>query len=229
MNKLDNIVNNQIIFESFSYGYFIILAIICAIVSMCIGYHFKILYPNVIKSQHFTQTLIGVAVITFLIIVTIKNSLALSLGLIGALSIVRFRTPIKEPFELCYIFAAIATGIGLGAGQILNTTTVIIIYLIVLSILSNNKLWKNEGGVSIFIKYNKGTKDNVIEKLAEINKEKNVIIDVKRVEKTENSVHYSLNIKSSDKDIQFLSNEICLNLLKPDEFSIIDNNKSLPL
>ena len=56
-----------------------------------------------------------------LIITVIKSSIALSLGLVGALSIVRFRTPIKEPEELAYIFIAIAIGLGLGANQVLAT------------------------------------------------------------------------------------------------------------
>ena len=56
-----------------------------------------------------------------LIITIIKSSIALSLGLVGALSIVRFRTPVKEPEELAYIFIAIAIGLGLGANQVLPT------------------------------------------------------------------------------------------------------------
>lgn len=54
---------------------------------------------------------------TVLVISVVKSSLALSLGLVGALSIVRFRTPIKEPEELAYLFLAIAIGLGLGADQ----------------------------------------------------------------------------------------------------------------
>lgn len=56
-----------------------------------------------------------------IIISIIKSSIALSLGLVGALSIVRFRTPIKEPEELLYIFVAIAVGLGLGANQVMVT------------------------------------------------------------------------------------------------------------
>jgi hypothetical protein len=58
---------------------------------------------------------------TILIITVVKTSLALSLGLVGALSIVRFRTPIKEPEELAYLFIAIAIGLGLGANQVVPT------------------------------------------------------------------------------------------------------------
>lgn len=56
---------------------------------------------------------------TTLIITVVKSSLALSLGLVGALSIVRFRTPIKEPEELAYLFLAIAIGLSLGADQVM--------------------------------------------------------------------------------------------------------------
>lgn len=58
-----------------------------------------------------------IALTTLLVISVVKSSLALSLGLVGALSIVRFRTPIKEPEELAYIFLAIAVGLSLGADQ----------------------------------------------------------------------------------------------------------------
>lgn len=69
--------------------------------------------------------------IIFLVIVVVKTSLALSLGLVGALSIVRFRTPIKEPEELVYIFLAIAIGLGFGAGFALITTMIVLTLLLV--------------------------------------------------------------------------------------------------
>jgi uncharacterized membrane protein YhiD involved in acid resistance len=69
---------------------------------------------------------------TILVISVVKASLALSLGLVGALSIVRFRTAIKEPEELLYLFIAIAIGIGLGAGQRFPTMIAISLLLIFL-------------------------------------------------------------------------------------------------
>lgn len=71
------------------------------------------------------------SLVTFLVIVVVKTSLALSLGLVGALSIVRFRAPIKEPMELAFIFIAIAIGLGTGAGKHYITTVVVLIILIV--------------------------------------------------------------------------------------------------
>ena len=67
--------------------------------------------------RSFSGNFVLVAVTTMLIITIVKSSLALSLGLVGALSIVRFRTAIKEPEELSFIFMNIAIGLGLGAGQ----------------------------------------------------------------------------------------------------------------
>lgn len=87
----------------------------------------------------FAQTLPVLALITVLIISIVKSSLALSLGLVGALSIVRFRTAIKEPEELIYLFLAIAIGLGLGADQRWPTVTAVAIilgYLLVRQILS---------------------------------------------------------------------------------------------
>ena len=81
--------------------------------------------------------------VVFLVIIVVKSSLALSLGLVGALSIVRFRTPIKEPEELVYLFLAIAIGLGYAAGQVLITTILILCILFIIYMwLSNRKLEK---------------------------------------------------------------------------------------
>ncbi|MGA4643306.1 DUF4956 domain-containing protein [Limisphaera sp. 4302-co] len=77
----------------------------------------------------FARNFLLLVVTTTLVISIVKSSLALSLGLVGALSIVRFRTPIKEPEELAYLFLAIGIGLGLGAGQALVTLVALIIIL----------------------------------------------------------------------------------------------------
>lgn len=69
----------------------------------------------------FARNFVIITMTTMLIITIVKSSLALSLGLVGALSIVRFRAAIKEPEELAYLFLAIAIGLGLGADQRLIT------------------------------------------------------------------------------------------------------------
>ena len=113
-----------------------IFCVLCA-------FSLKIIYEN--KSTSLSGKFhIGIVIpilsqITFLIILIVKSSLALSLGLIGALSIVRFRTPIKEPEELIYLFFSIAIGIGFGAGQTLVTSTIFILIATTIYFFSSKK------------------------------------------------------------------------------------------
>ena len=69
-------------------------------------------------SSGFGLSLIGMSMITTLIILTISSNVILSLGMVGALSIVRFRTAIKDPMDIVYLFWAISAGIVMGAGMI---------------------------------------------------------------------------------------------------------------
>ena len=75
----------------------------------------------------FSKNLISLTMTTMLVISIVKSSLALSLGLVGALSIVRFRAAIKEPEELVYLFLAISIGLGFGANQGVVTTLAFVI------------------------------------------------------------------------------------------------------
>ena len=103
----------------------------------------KIIYENKSTSLsgkfHIGIVIPILAQITFFIILIVKSSLALSLGLIGALSIVRFRTPIKEPEELVYLFFSIAIGIGFGAGQTLITSIIFILITTTIYFFSSKK------------------------------------------------------------------------------------------
>jgi len=80
----------------------------------------------------FGRNFIPLTMTTMLIISIVKSSLALSLGMVGALSIVRFRAAIKEPEELIYLFLAIAVGLGLGAGQ---TAVTVIAFIGIMSVI----------------------------------------------------------------------------------------------
>ena len=94
----------------------------------------------------FAQTLPVLALTTALVISIIKSSLALSLGLVGALSIVRFRTAIKEPEELLYLFIAITIGLGVGADQRLPTIVamaVILGYMFVRTLVTGRPMGSN--------------------------------------------------------------------------------------
>ena len=91
------------------------------LLSLLLRWHFKHFGSTLSNRDEFSQVCPFILLTTILIITVVKSSLALSLGLVGALSIVRFRTPIKEPEELAYLFIAIAMGLGLGADQRIPT------------------------------------------------------------------------------------------------------------
>ena len=97
--------------------------LLAIILSLILAYIVKFTYLKVGRAlndkDYFSDTFIPLAIITTLVITVIKFSLALSLGLVGALSIVRFRAAIKEPEELVYLFFVIAIGLANGANQFL--------------------------------------------------------------------------------------------------------------
>ena len=94
-------------------------------------------YSNSLSNKKiFSNNFYLITLTTTLIITVVKSSLALSLGLVGALSIVRFRAAIKEPEELVYLFLIIATGLGCGAGQIMITAIGVLISLFIIIIYS---------------------------------------------------------------------------------------------
>ena len=93
--------------------------------------------------------------VVFLVIIVVKSSLALSLGLVGALSIVRFRTPIKEPEELVYLFLAIAIGLGYAAGHILITTLIVLSIMSIIYFWLSNRQNSNTNEYNLVIKWGK--------------------------------------------------------------------------
>jgi len=120
------------------------------ILAFLYGYLLSLVYVRfgrpLSSGKSFGQTFVLVSMTTMFIITVVKSSLALSLGLIGALSIVRFRTPIKEPEELSYLFVAVGIGLGLGANQFLITTAAFVIIILAIVFLrrgSTNTNYEN--------------------------------------------------------------------------------------
>lgn len=79
---------------------------------------YKKTFKGVMYSSGFALTLVGLSLVTTLVIMAVTSNVVLSLGMVGALSIVRFRAAIKEPIEIVYLFWSIASGIVIGAGMI---------------------------------------------------------------------------------------------------------------
>lgn len=109
-----------------------------AVLALVLAWHFQRYGRTMSNRVALARTIPFISLTTVLIISVVKSSLALSLGLVGALSIVRFRTPIKEPEELAYLFLAIAMGLGFGADQ---RYAVIAAFVIILAILTIRSMW----------------------------------------------------------------------------------------
>lgn len=100
---------------------------------------YKKTYAGVMYSSSFGVTLVALTMITTLVILAVTSNVVLSLGMVGALSIVRFRTAIKEPLDIAFLFWAIAAGIVLAAGMIPLAVFGSVMIGIILLIFANRK------------------------------------------------------------------------------------------
>ena len=109
------------------------------VLGQVLAWHYVRFSPVLSNKRKFARVFVFIAATTMLVIAVVQRSTALSLGLVGALSIIRFRTPIKEPEELAYLFLAIALGLGLGANLRLVTSIVFLVILGYMTLVSLNK------------------------------------------------------------------------------------------
>ena len=166
---------------------------------------------------------------TMLIITIVKSSLALSLGLVGALSVVRFRTAIKEPEELSYLFFTIAIGLGFGANQTLITVIGFVLIAIFIYLSNLRKIKKvSTNFMSLLVSVNESNNYDV-DKITNIIYENVSKLELKRlssdsgeleilfkieVDNYKNIINLKNNLKTNFQEINinFLSNNIDLNI-----------------
>ena len=121
-----------------------LLALVLAFgIGMFIFLIYKKTYAGVMYSSSFGVTLVALTMITTLVILAVTSNVVLSLGMVGALSIVRFRTAIKEPLDIAFLFWAIAAGIVLAAGFIPLAVIGSVIIGIILLLFANRKSSSN--------------------------------------------------------------------------------------
>lgn len=140
-----------------------------AILSLVLRWHFKQFGSTLSNREEFAQVFPFVLLTTVLIISIVKSSLALSLGLVGALSIVRFRTPIKEPEELAYLFIAIAMGLGLGANQTVNTVVSGLVILMIMALFKRQRKDIGDKNLYLSIDWTAGADDEPDKFIAQVN------------------------------------------------------------
>ena len=117
----------------------VLTALFCTLlISLFIFIVYRVTTRKTFYSRNFNISLVGVALVTAAIIVTIQSSIVVSLGMVGALSIVRFRTAIKDPLDLLFLFWAISVGIICGAG--FAVFAVVLTAVVTLAVIFLNKI-----------------------------------------------------------------------------------------
>lgn len=162
--------------------------------------------------KHFGSSFLLITICTCLIIALIKSSIALSLGLVGALSIIRFRTAIKEPQELTYIFFCIAMGLGFGANERLVTLSAGFLVLIILLVSGSLRKNKIEDVFNISIE----TKTLGVERIVSIVGKYCNRLDMRRFDQKEDAVNVLL-FAEFDTYANF---EACVKELKKEDSKI---------
>ena len=202
LKSLENFILNSA--PDISYTNFIFAILVSAFLAFLV----KIAYIKISRTlndrEYFSDTFIPLAVITTLVITVVKFSLALSLGLVGALSIVRFRAAIKEPEELVYLFFIIGIGLANGANQFLVSiicTFFIILILFIKKYFDYNKNAKNLSDSSVnILQIEISDRDKNIEEIIEILKTKTLYLKLKsfRVEKEISQYVFWFDVKKNE-------------------------------
>ena len=184
---------------------FTINLILGLILSLILAWYYRHLGESLSNRAKFAPILPILALITLVVISIVKSSLALSLGLVGALSIVRFRTAIKDPEELIFLFFAIAIGLGMGADQRIPTIVAFLLimgYLLVRKLLSG-KIFPNRDK-SLFVNIISpavGAPDEYIRSVNQVLKEKMEDIDLRRFDINDQEASLVYYLKTDDPEV----------------------------
>jgi hypothetical protein len=147
--------------------------------------------------QQFGRNFVLIAMTTVLIISVVKSSLALSLGLVGALSIVRFRAAIKEPEELAYLFLNIAIGLGLGADQRVVTIVAFVVIVALISLVRFGRTSAPSHNLYLTIDSHLPEKIS-LERIVDIMRRNFTGVDLKRFDETSEAIEASFRVEFED-------------------------------
>jgi len=199
-NSFLNEISSQFSIGDTSIVEFLINIFLTIILSYILGVIYSKYGSSLSNRKKLKQTFVLMAVTVMIVITIVKSSLALSLGLVGALSIVRFRTAIKEPEELVYFFIAIAIGLGMGANQ--RVLTVIGILLIGLYIvIQNMNAAKQEVLQNLIVTISNTSEKSLNEKMViDTLKEYCSRVDLRRLDEVNNTTELSLNVEFNSLD-----------------------------
>ena len=147
--------------------------------------------------QEFARTFVLVAMTTVLIISVVKSSLALSLGLVGALSIVRFRAAIKEPEELAYLFLCISIGLGLGADQRVVTVVAFGVIVSLIALLRFGR--RGAPSHNLYMTVDSHLPEKIsLDRIVDIMRRHFTGVDLKRFDETSEALEASFRVEFED-------------------------------
>ncbi len=161
---------------------------------------YKKTFNGVMYSSSFGVTLIALTMITTLVILAVTSNVVLSLGMVGALSIVRFRTAIKEPLDIAFLFWAIAVGIVLAAGMIPLAVIGSVVIGVVLLVFVNKKSHLNP--YIAVINVNSGTTENQVMDFLKKNVNR-CVLKSKSVQK--GNIELNVEIRLKDDNTSFVN------------------------
>ena len=202
LSLLKDIVNASA--APFSISSLILNLVVGAIISFILKAHYKKFSSTLNNREEFGNIFPFILLTTVLVISIVKSSLALSLELVGTLSIVRFRTPIKEPEELAYLFICIAAGLGLGANQTLPTVIAIFMILIIMLFTKKNYQKNSEKNMYLSIEYKINSeveKKEIVKKLNKIIGDEVLRFDLRRLDYRESFIDATYQVNVSKIEI----------------------------
>lgn len=127
-------------FDSLSLTNIFLGLLTAMIIGVVIYFTYQKFYTGVIYSRSFAVTLVGMTLLTAVITLAISTNVVISLGMVGALSIVRFRTAVKDPLDLLYLFWAITSGIASGANMYLLVVIAAVVMVLIIIIFNKHQL-----------------------------------------------------------------------------------------
>jgi len=171
------------------------------VLTVVLAYILGLVYTKFGKSisnrKSFSNNFVLLALTTMTIITVVKSSLALSLGLVGALSIVRFRAAIKDPEELTFLFAVISVGLGIGAGQRYIVLVSFLAFVCVVMIMNLIKKVPVQGNFFITLSFS-DQNDVQVEKVLKILNQYASQVSFKRLEETVDGSNFVFNANITD-------------------------------
>ena len=172
MNSIKDILRDSIVemglVENISLPYLLIVLGTAFVCAMIIYLVYKFFYRGAVYSENFALLIIMSTLTVAFIIVTISSNVVLSLGMVGALSIVRFRTAVKDPLDVGFLFLAIGAGLTAGAGlffvAVCGTIVINIVFVVMMA-------WgKSQKTYLLVVRYENRVESEIEEKLSALHK-----------------------------------------------------------